>query len=126
MSLEKLTILDVVPYTPTGLNFTEQYHRNMESTVTIEWNQPPRNLSPAAVVDEYIISFLPAPVSHPTMNVLSSPPFNVTLSHNTLYGINLTAVNCAGESETFVSSGMQISKSESMIIAIKQRTSHYS
>ena len=109
-----MAFLIVVPYIPTGFTTTAQYHRHRETTVTIEWNPPPRNSSPAAVVDSYIISFLPAPISHSTKNVLLALLFNVSLAHNTFYDINVTAVNCAGESQALVSSGLRISKSKSL------------
>ena len=89
----------VEPLAPTGLNYTSEYHQFMNSTLTLDWDAP-LGSGPQAVVDNYTLSISPAPLSHPGTNVVQDPPFNVTLAHNIAYTLNITAVNCAGESET--------------------------
>ena len=69
----------------------------METTVTINWDAP-QGSGTEAVVDEYHISILPTPTYGPVMNLVVSPPWNVTLTHNIVYTGNITAINCAGES----------------------------
>ena len=94
-------LYSIVPLIPTGFNFTSEYQQLMDTTVTFEWN-PAQGSGPEAVVDYYIIYITPSPPSHPSTNQVESPPWNVTLAHNTIYSINITAVNCAGESDAFV------------------------
>ena len=72
----------------------------MQTTVTFEWDLPPRGQE--ARVINYSISITPAPVSHPATSVVFSPPWNVTLAHNVPYSVNIIAINCAGASATTV------------------------
>ena len=98
-----------MPFVPVGFNFTGEYHQGMNTTLVFEWN-PPQGLGPATVVDYYIISISPKPLSHPSTNVVSQSPWNVTLVHNTEYSINVTSVNCAGQGDTFTLAEIQYSK----------------
>ena len=66
----------------------------------INWDFQYENSDLEAVVDYYTVFITPAPLSNPISNVLRSPPWNVTLAHNTPYNLSLTATNCAGDSET--------------------------
>ena len=72
--------------------------------LTFEWDLP-QGSGPEAIVDNYIISILPSPLSSPGTNVFFVPlntAWNVTLNHNEQYSINLTALNCAGDSDPFL------------------------
>ena len=74
----------------------------MNTTLTLVWEEPQGSNS-ELVVDYYRLAIVPRPLSHPdnasiTVSVLH---INVTLVHNTPYTINITAVNCAGESGTY-------------------------
>ena len=82
-----------------GFNVTRKYHNDVDTTVTLEWVSPGLDAGPASNVDNYSISIYPTPLSHPLMNLVSSPPWNVTLAHNISYTVNITAINIAGESE---------------------------
>ncbi len=62
-----------------------------------EWD-PPNGSGPEAVVENYKISILPMPVSHPISNVVDNTSWNVTLDYNVIYSATITALNCAGES----------------------------
>ena len=68
------------------------------TTLMFDW-RPPQGSGPETVVDYYTVFISPSPPSRPSYNVVSSPPWNVTLSHNVVYSVNITATNCAGESE---------------------------
>ena len=90
--------LSLVPLTPTNFNITEIYQGNMEATVTLDWDPPQEG---PAVVDNYIIFISPASPYQQERILVPSRPWNVTLAHNNIivqYTINLSAVNCAGES----------------------------
>ena len=82
-----------------GFNLTVRYYNTFNTTVTLEWDLPPQDGSPAAVVNNYTIFVHPVPLSHSAVSLVFSPPWNVTLSHNIPYTINITARNCVGESE---------------------------
>ncbi len=71
-----------------------------------EWDPPPGS-GPEAIVDHHTITITPAPVSHPISNVVLASPWNVTLSYNIIYTATITAVNCAGESDIFISTGIE-------------------
>lgn len=86
---------------PSGFGVTEQYPTAMDKTVTFEWD-PPQGTGPDVIVDFYWIFISPRSRSHPLANIAFSSPWNVTLDYNIVYSANITAVNCAGESETFV------------------------
>ncbi len=91
--------LFIGPCSPTGFNLTRSFPNILETTVLFEWDLPQQDGGPEAIVDIYTISISPTPLSHPTENLVSFPPWNVTLAHNTPYTVNITATNCAGTSE---------------------------
>ena len=99
----------LVPLPPCCLNITEEYHDTMATTVTLDWD-PPQGSGPQTIVDNYTIAISPAPLYQPGVNIVSSPPWNVTLMHNEVYIINVTASNCAGESEIFMPQNITFSK----------------
>ncbi len=69
----------------------------------LDWD-PPRGRGSEAIVDAYMIYISP-------LNMLvPSSPWNVTLAHNEVYTINLTAINCAGESQPAMITNIEISK----------------
>ena len=72
-------------------------------TVIFEWDEP-QGRGPEGIVDTYIITLSPSPLS--PSDVISLPNFplslNVTLNYNTVYEATITAENCAGRSETFM------------------------
>ncbi len=74
-----------------------------------EWDSPGGS-GPEAIVDNYTITVNPTPVSRPISNVVLSSPWNVTLSYNVIYTTTITAVNCAGESNTFTLQGIEYGK----------------
>ena len=102
---------NIEPLAPTDFNYTSEYHQFMNTTLTLDWNAP-LGSGPQAVVDSYTLSISPAPPSHPGTIVVQKPPFNVTLAHNIAYSLNLTAVNCAGESETLIFPDIEYSEWE--------------
>ena len=101
--------LFLVPLTPTGFNITRDYFTVMDNTVIFEWDSPAGS-GPEAIVDNYTITVNPMPVSHPISNVVISTPWNVTLSYNVIYTATITAVNCAGESNTLTLPGIEYGK----------------
>ena len=82
------------------------YYAILNYTISLQWN-PPEGSGPAAMVDRYILSVIPKPVSHPISNEVYSTIWSVTLNYNTVYIATITAVNCAGESNTVVLPGIQ-------------------
>ena len=54
------------------------------------------------VVDYYLLSVFPTPLSQPTTANVSGTllSWDVTVEYNRNYSANITAVNCAGDSET--------------------------
>ena len=96
------------PLNPTGFNITNVYYAILNYTISLQWNLP-EGSGPATVVDRYILSLTPNSVSHPISNEVYSTIWNVTLNYNTLYTATITAVNCAGESNTVVLPGIQYS-----------------
>ena len=81
----------------------------MNTTIRFEWD-PPQGRGPDAVVDFYLISILPRPLSHPITSVAYSTAWNATIEYNMEYTVSITAVNCAGEGNPFVLPGLEISK----------------
>ena len=71
----------------------------METIVALDWDPIPLGTGPEVTVDNYILYISSSLMSEPLINVTDSPPVNITLDHNVLYSISLTALNCAGESE---------------------------
>ena len=98
-----------MPLTPTGFSILSDHHRANDTIPTFEWD-PPGGMGPQTIVDYYIISISPSPLSHPGTNIVHSSPWNVTLAYNTLYNLSITAVNCAGESGVFVLTGLEFGK----------------
>ena len=94
-----LFALSSEPLPPHGFRFSRLYHGADETTVTLQWQLPLLDEHPASVVDNYIINVLSS-ATYPEKVVVDSPPFNITLLHNVQYTINLTAQNCAGESNS--------------------------
>ena len=90
-----------MPITPSGFGVSMEYFAYSNNTITFDWD-PPQGVGPEAIVDYYVIAISPAPLSHPILNNVSSSPWNVTVAYNTGYSVNITAVNCAGRSGTFV------------------------
>ncbi len=82
------------------------YFTPIDTTVMFEWD-PPNGSGPEAVVENYIISILPMPDSHPISNVVNTTSWNVTLDYNVVYNATITAQNCAGKSEINVLTNIQ-------------------
>ncbi len=95
--------MDLVPLTPSGFNITGEIYTNTNLTLAFEWDGP-QGSGPQAIVDAYIIAIAPGSLSPSGINMLPNSPqiFNVTLNYNTSYTAAIAAVNCAGESTTFV------------------------
>ena len=99
----------LVPMIPTGFRAIEEYHDYMDTVITLDWDLP-QGSGPEVIVDNYTIS-ISSDSSYQLVSILvSSPPWNITLDHNTVYTINLTALNCAGESEPAVLSNIGFSE----------------
>lgn len=96
----------IVPFTPSGFNVSGKVDGMLNVTVTFEWD-PPQDKGPETI---YLISIYPRPLSHPINNTVYSTSWNATIAYNLDYTAIITAVNCAGESDPFVLSGLQISK----------------
>lgn len=107
--LKILMLICIVPLIPFGFMFTQQFDTLVNTTITFEWD-PPQGSGPEAVVDYYVITISPSPLSHPGTNMVESPPWNVTLSYNVEHTVNITAVNCAGNGDTFVLSNVRFGK----------------
>ena len=101
--------MPTVPITPSEFRVVSKYHDDMETTVTLDWI-PPQGSGPEAVVDNYTISILPTPPYQPATVYLVLPPWNVTLDHNEEYTLNLTAINCVGESATITLTNIKFGK----------------
>ncbi len=74
------------------------FHGKSEFQITLEWKPPLQDRSSAAITDNYTVVISPPPLS-PVRNVVFSPAWNATLAYNIPYAVNVTAVNCIGESE---------------------------
>ncbi len=81
----------------------------MATTVTLGWD-PPQGSGPQTIVDNYTISISPVSPYQLERILISSSPWNITLQHNEVYSINLTAMNCAGESELAILFGVGFSE----------------
>ena len=105
-----MSVFDIaVPQRLTGFNISEVYFSVGNVTLTFEWD-PPQGVGPELIVDYYLIAISPAPLSHPILNNVSSSPWNVTVDYNTVYSVNITAVNCAGQSGTLSLENIEYSK----------------
>ena len=87
-----------VPLTATNFSIHNDKFDMLNVFVGFGWNPADGN-GPEAIVDNYTISILPMPLSHPITNVVYSIIFNVTLDYNVIYNATVTASNCAGESK---------------------------
>ena len=76
------------------------HHDVRNVVITLAW-EAPRGEGPEAVVDHYIISLSPSPLSPMDTMVLASP-WNVTLNSNEVLTATIVAVNCNGESDPLV------------------------
>ena len=81
----------------------------MMTALTFEWD-PPQGSGPETIVDNYTIIIHPQPFTGPNINIVSLRLWNITLAHNKIYSINITAVNCAGAGETFIHPNIEYSK----------------
>jgi hypothetical protein len=88
------------PVVPSGFNITEEIFTMSNITVTFKWNAP-QGIGPEVVVDHYIISIISAQ-QFADSDVSEFLVWNATLSYNTVYMVNITAVNCVGESEPYL------------------------
>ena len=86
-----------MPLVPTRFYVTGEYPARSNVTVTFVWD-PPQGMGPEVIVDYYLVSISPRPLSHPIVNRVYSSPWNVTVDYNTVYTANITAVNCVGQS----------------------------
>ncbi len=79
-------------------------------TVTLVWKEP-EGSGPETVVENYRISIYPASLAYPNSDVLtSSPSLSITVNYTQLYTVNLTAINCEGESADFASLSFEYGK----------------
>ena len=99
-----------MPQIPTGFNFTSEFHEPMNTTLVFIWD-PLQGSGPETIVDNYVISIFPLPLTYPILNMVLTPPWNVTLSHNVAYNITIAAVNCAGVSTSFIFDETEYSES---------------
>lgn len=98
------------PKIPAGFNYTRVYYGVNSTTITLE-RHPPQDIGPEFAVDFYNISVSPQPLSNHTSIILYPRyPWNITLHYNTKYTLYLTAVNCAGESDSFILSDIEFGK----------------
>ena len=88
-----------MPDVPTSYNISGQFDTLSNTTITFSWDLP-QGSGVRTIVDDYIFSISPKPLSHPITNVLKSASINVTLEYNLEYTALLEAVNCAGKSDT--------------------------
>ena len=78
----------------------ESYYTMLNITVSFGWDLP-QGSGPEAIVDYYVMSIMPEPLSHPVMNTVNSRSLSITMEYNTMYRTGLIAVNCAGDSGPF-------------------------
>ena len=119
---------DAVPLIPSGFNISGVVHTVANTTVTFQW-EPPQGEGPQAVVDYYLFSVFPQPLSQPVAANISNIflSWNVTVEYNTSYFVNITAGNCAGDSETAVlPTIIEFSKSLNCILITVVSLSWYS
>ncbi len=99
-------MLYVEPFITTGFEIAASYFTPTGAVIMFEWD-PPNGSGPEAVVENYTISILPMPISHPIFNVVITTSWNVTLDYNVIYNATITALNCAGESNPNVITNIQ-------------------
>ena len=96
LSWSLILFYHAVPSPPTGLHISAATHLRENITALFQWHQPTRD--DQTIVDYYRIFIFPEPLSHPTSNLVISPPWNVTIDARTSYRVNIRAGNCVGES----------------------------
>ena len=86
-----------MPLSPTDLMISDEHESKQNITVTISWNKP--NGAGGEYFVEYfkILVFEPDGFLHHT-DKLSSEFEVVTLDYNVNYTVNVSSVNCEGES----------------------------
>ena len=96
----------------------------MEATVSLEWGAP-QGSGPDVIVDYYNVSTSPRPPYQLASFLVSSQYQNATiiLEHNEVYTIDITAINCAGESGQAVPLSVEYGKCFKMIVTCDQQ--HY-
>ena len=101
----------IVPLPPTNFTILEEYHddSNMETTALLGWSAP-QGSGPEFVVHNYSVSISPPPQSQSAVIITSSPQLNVTLLQNQEYTVNITSINCAGESMSVLRSEIEFGK----------------
>ena len=95
-----MIIVDLIPVptVPASFNVSGKFEEISNTTITFSWD-PPQGSGVITIVDDYIISISPKPLSHPITNILNSTSINVTLEYNVEYIAVLEAINCAGKSD---------------------------
>lgn len=85
-----------LPQVPTGLQIRSRHYDASNVTVTLAWDAPQGD----GVVEHYIISISPPPLSHSMETTVLASPWNVTLNSSigVCYNASIVAVNCNGES----------------------------
>lgn len=80
-----------------------EYHGLLNTTLTFDWD-PPQGSGLETIVDSYTIAISSRSQSNHTYDtiVVESHPVNVTLNHNMVHSINITAENCAGQSDAYI------------------------
>ena len=86
-----------MPNGPSGSSIASEFLRIEETVLTLVWSAPTGS-EPADIVDNYVIYLMP-PSPDSRITVPAASPFNVSLAHNVVYTLNVTASNCYGESE---------------------------
>ena len=104
-----LCYLFIEPLAPYGFEVTRELDTTIGLNVTFGWN-PPVALGPEAIVDSYIISIIPEPLSHPISSKVNSTRLKVTLLYNEEYTVTVTSVNCAGASNPLEATNIVFSK----------------
>ena len=92
-----------VPSMLSGFNVTGVEYKVTNINVTFEWDLP-QGGGPEVVIDYYLLSVFPRPLSQPiTANISRSLlSWEVTVEYTVIYSANITAINCAGGSETAI------------------------
>ena len=113
-----IILRSIVPRTPTGFAVTGENYTDENITVTFDWDLP-QGMGPHVIVDYYIITIMPASLSHPVMTTVdNTSTWMVTLSYNAPYTVEITAVNCAGRSVPFTLNIPGYSKCLAIIIIV--------
>lgn len=97
-----------VPRVPTGFRVFDASVIN-DVILTLSWDQP-QGRGSEIVVDHYELNITPMPLSHPVFITVPSPPLFVIVNSSSSYVVHISAVNCAGKSEQFISSPIRYCK----------------